>query len=270
MSDVDRHRRRGPRRPSSRGPRSSSSPTRTSFPHAFRVALAFVPAAVLAAIVVPGLAMPQGVLRPVARQSALVAGLAAVAVAAKVRQSARAHRDRHGRALGPSGADRLMRVRLGGSAAAKMVAFPATGPPSRHGRIPAQQPCARRALRRERRAPRLARDLAASRAAANSVGTLEATRLMNQPGSLVLDVREGAEFATGHLPRARHIPLGELGQARRRDREVQGKAGGRHLPQRRRAPARPAGRSGRPGSPTSTISRAASRPGSRRAFRWSS
>jgi len=47
---------------------------------------------------------------------------------------------------------------------------------------------------------------------ANSVGTLEATRLMNQPGALVLDVREPAEFASGHLPRARHIPLGELGK----------------------------------------------------------
>jgi rhodanese-related sulfurtransferase len=45
---------------------------------------------------------------------------------------------------------------------------------------------------------------------ASSVGTLEATRLMNQPGALVLDVREAAEFAAGHLPRARHIPLGEL------------------------------------------------------------
>jgi rhodanese-related sulfurtransferase len=46
----------------------------------------------------------------------------------------------------------------------------------------------------------------------SSVGTLDATRLMNQPGSLVLDVRESAEFAAGHLPRARHIPLGELGR----------------------------------------------------------
>jgi rhodanese-related sulfurtransferase len=44
----------------------------------------------------------------------------------------------------------------------------------------------------------------------NAVGTLEATRLMNQPGSLVLDVRQDAEFAAGHLPRARHIPLGDL------------------------------------------------------------
>lgn len=45
---------------------------------------------------------------------------------------------------------------------------------------------------------------------AQSVGTLEATRLMNQPGALVLDVRDGAEFAAGHLPRARHVPLAEL------------------------------------------------------------
>jgi rhodanese-related sulfurtransferase len=45
---------------------------------------------------------------------------------------------------------------------------------------------------------------------ANSIGTLEATRLMNQPGALVLDVREPAEFEAGHLPRARHIPLGQL------------------------------------------------------------
>jgi rhodanese-related sulfurtransferase len=43
------------------------------------------------------------------------------------------------------------------------------------------------------------------------IGTLEATRLMNQPGTLVLDVREEKEFAEGHLPKARHVPLKELG-----------------------------------------------------------
>jgi rhodanese-related sulfurtransferase len=42
------------------------------------------------------------------------------------------------------------------------------------------------------------------------IGTLEATRLMNQGPSLVLDVREDKEFAAGHLPRARHIPLKDL------------------------------------------------------------
>ena len=45
---------------------------------------------------------------------------------------------------------------------------------------------------------------------ANGVGTLEATRLMNQPGTLVLDVGQPQEFAAGHLPKARHIPLGDL------------------------------------------------------------
>ncbi len=44
----------------------------------------------------------------------------------------------------------------------------------------------------------------------SEIGTFEATRLMNQPGTLVLDVREAKEFAAGRLPRARHIPLGEL------------------------------------------------------------
>ena len=42
------------------------------------------------------------------------------------------------------------------------------------------------------------------------VGTLEATRIMNQNNSLVLDVREAKEFADGRLPRSRHIPLAEL------------------------------------------------------------
>jgi branched-subunit amino acid transport protein len=55
------------------------------FPHAFRVALAFVPASVLAAIVVPGLAMPAGTLDLAPDNLRLVAGLAAMAVAARIR-----------------------------------------------------------------------------------------------------------------------------------------------------------------------------------------
>jgi len=42
------------------------------------------------------------------------------------------------------------------------------------------------------------------------VGTLEATRLMNQGSTLILDVRDEKEFAAGHLPKARHIPLRDL------------------------------------------------------------
>lgn len=43
------------------------------------------------------------------------------------------------------------------------------------------------------------------------VGSLEATRLINHQDALVLDVRENQEFAAGHVPNARHIPLGQLG-----------------------------------------------------------
>ena len=42
------------------------------------------------------------------------------------------------------------------------------------------------------------------------LGTLDATRLMNQNHSLVLDVRDAKEFAEGRLPRSKHIPLAEL------------------------------------------------------------
>ena len=42
------------------------------------------------------------------------------------------------------------------------------------------------------------------------LGTLEATRLMNQSNSMVLDVRDAKEFAEGRVPRSRHIPLAEL------------------------------------------------------------
>jgi len=48
--------------------------------------------------------------------------------------------------------------------------------------------------------------------ASNEIGTLEATRLMNQGSTLVLDVREPQEFTAGHLPKARNIPLKELQQ----------------------------------------------------------
>ncbi len=33
---------------------------------------------------------------------------------------------------------------------------------------------------------------------------------MNQGVTLILDVRDPKEYAAGHLPRARHIPVGEL------------------------------------------------------------
>ncbi len=39
--------------------------------------------------------------------------------------------------------------------------------------------------------------------------TLKATRLFNDD-ALILDVREPSEFESGHIPKARHIPLGQL------------------------------------------------------------
>lgn len=55
-----------------------------------------------------------------------------------------------------------------------------------------------------------------------SVRPLEAHDLVGQ-GAVLLDVRERAEWKVGHAPRARHIPLSELG---RRLREV---PEGRHI-----------------------------------------
>ena len=42
------------------------------------------------------------------------------------------------------------------------------------------------------------------------VGVLEATQLINHRDAVVVDVREDNEWVTGHIPHARHIPLGQL------------------------------------------------------------
>jgi branched-subunit amino acid transport protein len=55
------------------------------FPHRFRQALLFVPPAVLAAIVAPGLAMPLGALDFTLGNSRWIAGLVAIAAAARFR-----------------------------------------------------------------------------------------------------------------------------------------------------------------------------------------
>jgi branched-subunit amino acid transport protein len=57
------------------------------FPHAFRVALVFVPPAVLAAIVAPGLFIPAGVLDFGLDNPRWIAGLAALAVASRTRNA---------------------------------------------------------------------------------------------------------------------------------------------------------------------------------------
>ena len=46
--------------------------------------------------------------------------------------------------------------------------------------------------------------------AAPQVGALEAVQLINRRDALVLDVRDKADFAAGHIPNARNIPVPEL------------------------------------------------------------
>jgi len=43
------------------------------------------------------------------------------------------------------------------------------------------------------------------------VGAFEAVQLINRRDALVLDVRDKADYAAGHIPNARNIPLPELG-----------------------------------------------------------
>ena len=44
----------------------------------------------------------------------------------------------------------------------------------------------------------------------HEVGTLEATQLINRRDAIVVDVREPGEYANGHIPGAKHIPLVNL------------------------------------------------------------
>ena len=51
-----------------------------------------------------------------------------------------------------------------------------------------------------------------ARSGGQSVGATEAVRLMNQ-GALLVDVRSKAEFDSGHILDARHVPQDEVAQA---------------------------------------------------------
>jgi rhodanese-related sulfurtransferase len=44
------------------------------------------------------------------------------------------------------------------------------------------------------------------------VSVAEATLLINREDAVVVDVRETSEWSSGHIPNARHIALGQLGQ----------------------------------------------------------
>lgn len=58
----------------------------------------------------------------------------------------------------------------------------------------------------------LAYEWSRARSGGQSVGPLDAVRLMNQ-GALVLDVRSKAEFEGGHILDAKHIPQDELAKS---------------------------------------------------------
>ena len=47
---------------------------------------------------------------------------------------------------------------------------------------------------------------------ANELSPAEATLLINREDAYILDVREGDEFAAGHLPEANSIPLAKLAE----------------------------------------------------------
>lgn len=49
-------------------------------------------------------------------------------------------------------------------------------------------------------------------AAGKQVAVTDAVLLINREGAVVVDVREAADFAGGHLPEARNMPLKELPQ----------------------------------------------------------
>ena len=45
---------------------------------------------------------------------------------------------------------------------------------------------------------------------AAEVGAMEAVQLLNRKNAVMIDVREAADFGSGHAPNARNIPLAQL------------------------------------------------------------
>src|SRR5512147_431557 len=48
--------------------------------------------------------------------------------------------------------------------------------------------------------------------ATREVGVADAVQLINRQDAVILDVREPAEFKSGHIPNARNIPAGQVGE----------------------------------------------------------
>ena len=47
---------------------------------------------------------------------------------------------------------------------------------------------------------------------AKEVGVGDAVQLINRQDAVIVDVREPAEFKAGHIPNARNIPVGQIGE----------------------------------------------------------
>jgi len=45
----------------------------------------------------------------------------------------------------------------------------------------------------------------------NEIGVTDAVNLINRKDALLIDVRDPAEFAAGHIPHARNVPAAEVG-----------------------------------------------------------
>ena len=48
--------------------------------------------------------------------------------------------------------------------------------------------------------------------ATKEIGVADAVQLINRQDAVILDVREPAEFKSGHIPNARNIPAGQVGE----------------------------------------------------------
>jgi len=53
-------------------------------------------------------------------------------------------------------------------------------------------------------------DMARAQGDKSLVSPVEATLLINREDALVVDVRDQGEYAQGHIPNARHVPLADL------------------------------------------------------------
>lgn len=53
-------------------------------------------------------------------------------------------------------------------------------------------------------------DLVRSQGDKTLLSPVEATLLINREDAIVIDIRDQAEYARGHIPNARHIPVAEL------------------------------------------------------------